>query len=255
MSLHRTLVTVVISLCAFALGSAAHAQKHEFLRKADDNSDFTGLYDPFCDLDTCWFEPINCECPDERPLNSGWFFGYSRMNLNVSRPRDENPTLYYDPEPGIGGPGNLIPSIYTGSDFASDYQGDWSWGNRFDFGWVSEDGSGLWIVARKLDSPDKTLEFDNIDLNNDDSVRPDNEPWGPTFVTLNGMRMWGVEVNKIWRLDPTPKGTIIEPFLGPRYIRLRDHANRDDVFSNAAGPASVFRHRGGEHQRDRTNRF
>lgn len=231
MSLHRTLLTVIISICAFVLSPTTQAQPVGFFGKSDDNSDFTGLYDPFCDLDTAWFEPINCDCPDERPLNSGWFFNYSRMRLHVSRPRNEQATLFYVPERGPGLPAPVIPSVYTGNE-GSDLDGDWSWGNRFDFGWMSEEGTGLWIVARKQDSPDIQFNYDNIDLNDDDALRLDGEPWGPTFATVNGLRMWGIEANKVWRLAPTPKGTVIEPFLGPRYVRLRDHADRDDVFSN-----------------------
>lgn len=230
MSLHRKLVTVILSLCACALSSTVHAQHAGFFGKNDDNSDFTGLYDPFCDLDTCWFEPIDCNCPDERPLNSGWFFGYSRMRLKVSRPRDTG-AVFFTPETPSG-PGDPIASIYGGND-ASELGGDWGWGNRFDFGWVSEEGSGLWLVARKLDSPNARDNFDNIDDNLDDGLRPDGEPWGPTFATVNGLRMWGFEGNKIWRLEPGPKGTVMEPFIGARYVRLRDHADRNDVFTDA----------------------
>ena len=228
MSLHRTLVSVILSLGACA---TLYAQPDTgFFGKGDDNSDFTGLYDPFCDLDTNWFEPIYCDCPDERPLNSGWFFGYSRMRLRVSRPRDPG-QVFYTPQTDAG-PGDPIPSIYQGTD-SSEYGGDWAWGNRFDFGWVSEEGTGLWFVARKLDSPDQRVGFDNIDLNNDDGIRPDTEPWGPTSVTVNGLRMYGFEGNKIWRLEPGPRGTIMEPFVGARFVRLRDHADRTDVFTNA----------------------
>ena len=208
--------------------STAYAQHAGFFGKSDDNSDFTGLYDPFCDLDTCWFEPISCDCPD-RPLNSGWFFGYRRMRVNVSRPRNEQNVDFYDP-PILNAPD--VVSVYDG-DVTSDLRGDWGWGNRFDFGWMSEQGTGLWFVVRKLDGPNERIEFDNVGLNGVDSQRLDNLPWGETFATLNKIRMYGFEANKVWRLEPTAKGTVIEPFIGPRYMRLRDIADRDDVFSNA----------------------
>lgn len=236
MSLNRTFVTILLLLCACALSTPAQAQPQPgFFGKGDDNSDFTGLYDPFCDLDTCWFEPIHCECPD-RPMNSGWFFGYSRMHLRVSRPRDQGALTY---RPALRGNtsatpflGDPIESIYQAND-AADYGGDWGWGNRFDFGWVSEEGSGIWFVARKLDSPNETVTFDNIDLNNDSSLRPDTENFGPTFATLNSLEMYGFEGNKIWRLEPGPQGTVMEPFVGLRYVRLTDNADRTDVFTNA----------------------
>ena len=227
MPLHRMLVMLFLSLCTSVICNHAHAQHPGFFNKGDDDSDFTSLYDPFCDLDTCWFEPIQCECPD-RPLNSGWFFGYSRMNLRVSRPRVvTNPT--FGPVPGIN---PTLRSIYQETGDPSDYAGDWAWGNRFDFGWVSEQGSGLWFVARKLDSPSERVLYDNIDLNLDEGLRLDNEPWGPTSATINGLRMWGFEMNKIWRLANTANGTVMEPFVGPRYVKLRDHADRTDIYTD-----------------------
>jgi hypothetical protein len=97
---------------------------------------------------------------------------------------------------------------------------------------MSEEGTGLWFVARKIDSPNERVNFDNIDNNADTGQRLDGEPFGPTFATVNGLRMWGFEGNKVWRLAPTPKGTVMEPFVGLRYVRLRDHADRTDVFNN-----------------------
>ena len=240
MLLRRFIFSAVLSIAALSVVSTTHAQGPGFFGKSDDDSDFTGLYDPFCDLDTCWFEPIYCDCP-ERPLNSGWFFGYRRMRVSVSRPRNEPNIDFYEPLP----PENTRPldqqiiSVYNG-DITSDLRGDWAWGNRFDFGWMSEQGTGIWFVARKLDSPDERVQFDNIDLNGLDSLRLDNQPWGDTFATLNGLRMYGFEANKVWRLEPTAKGAIIEPFISPRYMRIRDHADRADVFSDAFDKLSIL---------------
>jgi len=219
---------------------AARAQHIGFFGKSDDNSDFTGLYDPFCDLDTNWFEPIYCDCP-ERPLNSGWFFGYRRTNMNVSRPHNEVVSQFYDQEDGdVARPDDeLMRSIYSGS-ISDDLGGDWSWGNRFDFGWMSEQGSGLWFVARKQDSPDRRVTFDNIDQSGLSALRLNDQPWGPTSATVNGLRMYGFEANKVWRLKPTAKGTVMEPFVGPRYVRLRDHADRTDIYSDFYRTVGTF---------------
>ena len=149
MSLHRTLVTAPVLILVLLLSSYTQAVEPGFLHTGDDNSDFTGLYDPFCDLDTCWFEPIYCDCP-ERPLNSGWFFEYSRTALKVSRPRNVG-RLTYDPNPELGTPDadSLLTSIYTATD-GGDLYGDLAWGNRFDFGWVSDEGTGLWVCRSEV---------------------------------------------------------------------------------------------------------
>ncbi len=226
MSLLRTLVTVVVLSSTLLLSSAQAQPEPGFFGKGDDNSDFTGLYDPFCDLDFQWFEPIHCECP-VRPLNSGWFFGYSRETMNVTRPRDTViPT--WDPGPTF----TVLEPLIDQSTAGSDYDGDWGWGNRFDFGWVSEDGTGIWFVARKFDI-EESITYDNIDLNLDSGLRPDEEDYNPTTTTLNGLRMWGIEANKVWRLEPTPKGHIIEPFVGVRYAKVRDDSDRSDIYTDA----------------------
>ena len=72
------------------------------------------LFPDFCpeDLNFTWFEPIYCDCGDERPAaNLGFFFEYQRLSTNVSRPRE----------------------AAGGQDF-----GDWSNGNIFDFGYMRE---------------------------------------------------------------------------------------------------------------------
>lgn len=233
MSLHRKLVIVIVSLCAITLCSNANAQQVGFFGRGDDNSDFSSLYDPFCDLDTGWFEPIHCDCPDERALNSGWFFGYQRTYLTVSRPRNQSTTIEWDPADVTGAAVNPISSIFNGATEPGDYSGDRAWGNRFDFGWMSEDGTGLWFVARKLDSPSTTVEFTNSDFNAVDTIRVNEDDAGPTFATLNGLQMWGFEGNRVWRLEPTSRGTTMEPFVGARYVRLRDIADRTDFFTDA----------------------
>ncbi len=240
MLLQRIIFTVVLSISALAVMPAAQAQHIGFFGKSDDNSDFTGLYDPFCDLDTCWFEPISCDCT-ERPMNSGWFFGYRRTNMNISRPRNEEVSQFYDPFDGdFARPDDeLLRSIYSGN-IDDDFRGDWSWGNRFDFGWMSEEGSGLWFVARKQDSPEQRLTFTNVDQNLLPALRLDNTPFGPTTALINGLEMYGFEANKVWRLAPTARGTVMEPFIGPRYIRLRDSSDRNDIFSDFFETVGTF---------------
>ena len=70
MLLRRYLFSAVLSIAVLGIVSMTHAQHPGFFGKSDDGSDFTGLYDPFCDLDTCWFEPIYCD-DTERPSELG----------------------------------------------------------------------------------------------------------------------------------------------------------------------------------------
>ncbi len=232
MSLHRQFVSAFAWLSIVAVCATVSAQQlGPFGHHHGQSANIDDFYDPFYEIDADWFEPIYGDSPDERPINSGWFFSYDRVNLNVSRPRDEPGQLFFDPGTVDSNP---IPSSYIGSQ-TGDHEGDWALGNRFDFGYTAADGTGLWFIARKLDNPNRVEQIINTDSNDDVSNRPDGEPWGDTFVTLNGFNMWGIEMNKVWRLPPTPKGTILEPFVGPRYVRLRDHADRDDVYTDTLG--------------------
>ena len=248
MSLHRPLVSAFIWMLMFVVCSTATAQHgtHRSIFGAVDDDHLNAALDPY-EIDVDWFEPIYDGIPDERPLNSGWFFSYDRVNLNVTRPRDEPRQLIFDPETLDT---NILESQFRGAPSA-DYEGDWAWGNRFDFGYISPEGTGLWIVARKLDDPNRIEEEDNIDFNADNQLRPDGEPWGPTFVTLNGFAMWGVEANRTWRLPATPKGTILEPFIGARYAKLRDYSDRTDVYTDIVTDSFPLTGVAGELQVDR----
>jgi hypothetical protein len=113
---------------------------------------------------------------------------------------------------------------------ASAVDGDWAWGNRFDIGYMAEGGDGLWVVIRKLDNPNVQLVETNVNRNGEIEADLFGDPVGPTFITLNAFNVYGIEVNRVWRSVTWGNGFVVEPFAGPRYVRIRDHSDRADYF-------------------------
>lgn len=185
------------------------------------------LFPEFCpeDLNFNWFEPIYCDCGDERPLaNLGFFFEYQRLSTNVSRPRE----------------------AAGHQDF-----GDWSNGNIFDFGYMRESdhhgtASGWLVSVEKIDNPNQRLVNTNIDRNGVILLDLLGNPIGDEFVQQNAFNVYSIDINRVWRMEPTFHGAILEPFVGVRYNRIRDHFDRaaytrfDPVFPTTNTPNSVL---------------
>ncbi len=161
------------------------------------------------DHNFAWFEPIYCDCSEESPYHTGAFFSFQQLFVTGMRA---------DEAPGR-------------TDF-----GDSTNGSRYDFGYMYE-RSGWSASILKINNPGVRLNDDNIDRNDFEVLDLSGNPIGEEFETLNGFNVYGAEVNHIWRMEPTHHGVLLEPFLGLRYIRFRDHFDTAtyDLF-NAAIP-------------------
>ena len=118
------------------------------------------------------FSPtVNYEYGDEAlEGNYGWFFTYDRQYLNVKR----------------------------ADSAVNDFAGDFTWGNRFDFGYMTDANHGWWSSVSYLRMGDVNL------------------------TQINNFTYTNVEVNKSWRLEPFYHGCYLEPFLGVRYFKFND---------------------------------
>lgn len=140
---------------------------------------YPGFYTPFTDVpvedyDFQWFAPPITESYGQDGIDpkTGPFFDYHRAYLNVSR--------------GEAAPDNS--------------QGDVTWGNKLDIGWMSEAQHG-WLL--------QTLHID-----------------GPQVAERNVGSTISVGLNKMWRLDPYHDGFFIEPMIGVRYFQFKDQSLR-----------------------------
>lgn len=166
----------------------------------------------------------------------GWFAQYNRMYIYVTRPQNE----------------------------LSFTDGDFTWGNRIDVGYMTEENRGWWVSGIHIDGPNKydilvipRINRDEPDDRNDDPQNP-NPPLFPPqdrndvitgsrdfrrHISLNVADLSGFELNHAWRLEPLHYGGILEPFVGFRYNKFHDHTRRDSYrrFDPTTGfPSSPF---------------
>ncbi|MFT5302635.1 MAG: hypothetical protein ACI814_003452 [Mariniblastus sp.] len=177
--------------------------------------------DPFAfNPDYQFFSPVDMgdfgEKPDHR---TGWYGQYRRMYTSVSRPNAE-----------IG-----------------NTEGDFTWGNMYDIGFMSESGSGWFVSGTHIDGPNnydvviqpRANRILDIDV---DLPGANLEPVFPVqerndiltnardlhiHQSINVAELSGFELNKIWRLEPLHNGSVIEPFMGVRYFNLGSVHRRD----------------------------
>ncbi|GAB5406461.1 MAG: hypothetical protein Aurels2KO_46920 [Aureliella sp.] len=189
-------------------------------------------YHPFADpmeFDPDWqfFAPVDVESLAElsprKRSNVGWFGTYDRTYLWTSRPEVED----------------------------SRSQGDFGWGNRFDFGLMTEDDNGWLFSWRRMTGPNVYFEtyqerFDRVNAADlGDPLAPfapftdANDPVLGTrgYVLSDSQNVIGFtnfEINKTWRREPYRYGGILEPMVGFKYSNLKDSSKNqtytpDDV--------------------------
>lgn len=152
-----TWLTAVVTLLGLA-GTASAQHMQPFIEP--------DYFEP----DLQFFAPADIDYfGDAKPPNTGWFFTYDRLYWAVSRP-DSAPRPWYV---------------------------DWTWGNRFDVGYMTEDDGGWLFSGTHVDGP--TTEAGG---------------WRANFSS--------VELNKVFRLEPLHHNGIIEPFIGVRYVQFND---------------------------------
>lgn len=219
-------VTNLIRKAAIAIASVLllspilQAQQHEFQPL---------FVDPFASAnpDYQFFAPVDLGDYGEKPdARSGWFGQYRRSYTFVSRPQGE-----------IG-----------------ETEGDFTWGNHYDIGFMSESGSGWFVTGTHIDGPnvyDVVIHPRVNRINTDDDPNQNqgggggNQQLTPIFPvqdrndkvtgardlfltdSINVADLSGFELNKSWRLDAFHNGSILEPFLGVRYYKLGSIHRRD----------------------------
>jgi hypothetical protein len=183
---------------------------------------FGQVYHPFAEPlefnpDWQFFAPVDVdslmELPSRKRANTGWFGTYDRTYMWVSRPNVEQ----------------------------SKADGDFTSGNRYDLGFMTDDRSGWLFSMRHIGGPNVYQniyqERINRDNTNDTGAQPNtvnpfidqNDPQYRTRVyilgdSLNVAGMSNFEINKTWRREPYRYGGIIEPMMGLRYTSFNDHA-------------------------------
>ncbi len=208
----------ILVVCGLASGASAQ----RMLPLMDiDPGEFNADYQMFSPLQTEDFI-------DGFKANTGWFFTYDRTYFRTTRPDAE----------------------------ASFMQSDRTWGNRFDFGYMTSQGHGWYFSVMDLSGPNVSDRIRQERNNRFVEGSPQEEPIDPPqdnnnretgardyFLhdSLNVAELTNFEINKTFRREPRSNGSIVEPFIGFRMGRftdfyLNDEYNRYDDEGNPVPP-------------------
>ena len=176
MSLKHVATSLAVLMLALCAASNVCAQQWQPFVNPDE-----------FDIDFQLFAPAQTSTyGDDMELNTGWYFCYDRVYWNVSRPQASQRPHY----------------------------GDWTWGNRFDIGYMTEERSGWLLNILHVDGPTLSATIGN-------------------GLAINNADLSGVEFNKVWRLRPFHHGSVLEPFIGVRYGMFRDRYDPSNRIDNS----------------------
>jgi len=152
---------------------------------------------------------------EEKP-NYGLYVAFDRTYVNVSRPVDQ-------------------------FSFNSHDQGDFTWGNRMEVGYMMDDPAGWQAVLWHVNGPNErfanSLSTEAFIDNQGTLTLPFEIP--ESINTVNQLKMSSFELNRVWRLKPYHNGSILEPLLGYRYMNMRDFWRRESMFEVPVAPGPV----------------
>jgi putative beta barrel porin BBP7 len=195
-------IVVAVGLTA----SAARAQGVPTSPGQDSFWKFQPFLDPgYFEPDFQFFAPAEVDDfgGEEKP-NTGLYVTFDRTYVNVSRPRDQ-------------------------FSFGSQNQGDFTWGNRMEVGYMLGDPSGWQAVLWHVNGPNERFANGAAQVLITDSTGSFAQPFllDQSFDTINQLKMSSFELNKVWRRTQFHNGTVLEPLVGYRYMNVRDFFQRE----------------------------
>lgn len=161
------------------------------------------------------------------PPNTGFFFDYDKLYINVTRPDGAD-------------------SLNSGFD------GDYTWGNRFDFGYMTPDSVGWLASVWDFTGPNEyfVVQQERIDRRNPDdpsdggggtgggggggntTTEPILQDRNPRIYdvtqSINVANFSSFELNRVWRRKEFHNGGVFEPFIGVRYMTFKDFSRQDN---------------------------
>ncbi len=199
-------------------------------------------YHPFSepmafDPDWQFFAPVQLQdltdLTARQRANHGFFLTFDRMQVGLTRSNTE-----------------------SGS-----HSIDFTYGNRYDFGWMKNNESGWTFSAQDIGGPNLYNQYEQArlnDFNAADTITgtpsrsgflPSGQGNDPTSLqrtyliqdSINVASFRSFEANKTWRFEPYRYGGIIEPLIGLRYMSFTDQAHNDtyNFFEGTYGQAGT----------------
>jgi hypothetical protein len=205
MSMNRPIAWLA-AILVIALGQHIAPAQVPTAPGSDHFWQFQPFFDPgYFDQDFQFFAPaeVNDFGGEEHP-NVGLYVTFDRTYVNVTRPIDTYSR----------GSGN---------------QGDFTWGNRIDVGWMNEEDKGWNLNMWHINGPNEKFATAGsvVGLTPAGSTTAQDFVIDQTFDSINVLKMSSFEMNRVWRRPPFHNGTNFEPYLGYRYINVRDFFQRD----------------------------
>ena len=150
----------------------------------------------------------------EEVPNYGLYITFDRTYVNVSRPSDQ-------------------------FSFGSEHQGDFTWGNRMEAGYMVGDPKGWQAVLWHVNGPNESFvneEFNQFVTNLDGSATGQVLAAG-AVDTINRLKLSDFQLNRVWRMKPLHNGAIFEPLIGYRYMNVKDFYQREFLTQAILGAA------------------
>ncbi|HUE70486.1 MAG TPA: hypothetical protein VMP01_06305 [Pirellulaceae bacterium] len=228
MSLTRPHSWLAALLAAVSLTATAQAQDfaNQYRELPATSPEFHNRLNPFIEFDE--FDPdLQFFAPAEvtdfgggEPPNTGFYVTYDRMYINASRPEGD-------------------PSFDDVGD------GDFGWGNRWDVGYMTADHVGWGASIWHLNGPNELLSVwqerlgrfneDDFPLGSGEEPVLNNRNDGSQLArvylvadSLNVIKVTNFELNRTWRRKQFHNGAVLEPFIGLRYMLIRDFGRADN---------------------------
>jgi len=201
MSKIRLIAWVTAMSVAFAVGSSAPALAQPVTPGSDAFWTFQPFLDPgYFNPDFQFFAPAEVgDFGGEGKANTGLYVTFDRTYVNVTRPIDR-------------------------FSFGSGNQGDFTWGNRMEVGYMKGDPSGWQAVVWHVNGPNENFSSSDFTQRFTDNAGTLilNVPQPGAVNSVNNLKMSSFELNKVYRLKPYHNGTTLEPIFGYRYMNVRD---------------------------------
>jgi hypothetical protein len=208
MSMIRPLAWLTAIALIVGLASRATAQGVPTSPGSSTFWEFQPFLDPgYFQPDFQFFAPAEVDDfgGEEKP-NSGVYVTFDRTYVGVSRPKDP-------------------------FSFGSQNQMDFTWGNRMEIGYMKGDPSGWQAVLWHVNGPNECIanaqflqEFADAGQTSFAQV-----PTPGAVDSINQLKMSSFELNKIWRRPAFHNNVNFEPFVGYRYMNVRDFYQRQSM--------------------------
>jgi len=181
------------------------------------------------------------------PPNIGFYLTVDKLYINVQRPHGNAYTF-----DALVTAQSVYPlafqSTVNDASLNSGTFGDFTWGNRADFGYMTPEGIGWASTIYHISGPNESQvtprERPNRRNDNDPSDGLGGGTGGggattePILVdrnprvfdvtnSLNNASFSSFELNRVWRRKQFHYGGVFEPYIGVRYINFKDKTRRD----------------------------